>query len=332
MFLSGQKEKFQPTYLESEEYYKQAENSNTLNNINAFSPSEKIPSELGKYLTGYNNEFSNQTNNEYYALNDTQTSQQEFIRESSIYNKKTINGIPLKDYYDNYTKKVLSEGNWFLNKDMPQETRQYQDDSQIQQRMEIYTGLRQERDREQIGVPTRRETNNLFTPAEKITGYGYQYGTSGTSGPGLAITRQKEFEEMKQTIKFKTNEQPFEKIHVGRGLAISSEIPAAGGFQQYTRIVPDNISDYKSNQLPGMVAGGKWLYSNAPTAQQPVVKNRPETFYSICQHIPMPGRSTVTAETIRPDYAVKLKNQNRSVINYGYGVPLNPSLDKFLTT
>jgi hypothetical protein len=326
------KENFEPTYFDSEQYYKQAENDVSLKNINAFSPSEPIPSQLGKYLTGYNNDISNQNNNPYYALNDNQSSQTDFIRENSIYNKKTINGIPLKDYYDNYTKKVLSEGTWFLNKDMPQETRQYQDDSQIQQRMEIYTGLRQERDREQIGVPTKRETKNLFTPAERITGYGYQYGTSGKSGPGLSITRQKEYEEMKQTIKFKTNEQPFEKIQVGRGLAISSEVPAAGGFQQYTRIVPDNISDYKANQLPGMVAGGKWLFSNAPTSQQPVVKNRPDAFYSICQRIPMPERSTVTAEMTRPDYAVTLKNQNRSFINYGYGVPLNPALDKFLTT
>ena len=96
--------------------------------------------------------------------------------------------------------------------------------------------------------------------------------------------------------------------------------------------MPDNVSEYKANQLPGMVAGGKWLFSNAPTSQQPVVKNRPETFYSICQHEPMPGRSTVTAESTRPDYAVTLKNQNRSFINYGYGVPLNNTLDKFLTT
>jgi hypothetical protein len=212
---------------------------------------------------------------------------------------------------------------------MPQDTKQYLEDSVVQQRMEMYTGLRQKRDREELGVPNREETKNLFTPAEKTTGYGYQYGTGG---PGLSITRQKEFEDLKKTIKFKTNEQPFEKIHVGPGISVGTEVPAAGGFQQYTRIMPDNPSDYKSNQLPGMVAGGKWLYANAPTAQQPVVKNRPDAFYSMCQHEPMPARSTITAETTRPDYAVTLKNQNRSFINYGYGVPLQSSLDKFLTT
>jgi hypothetical protein len=136
-------------------------------------------------------------------------------------------------------------------------------------------------------------------------------------------------EELKQDIKFKTNEQPFEKIHVGRGLALGTEVPAAGGFQQFTRVLPSNISDYSSNQLEGRVTGGKWLASNAPTSQQPVLKNRPNGYYSLCQHGPAAGKSIMTAELIRPDYSVVLKNQNRSVINYGFGAPLT-NLDSFL--
>ena len=326
------KEGFEPTYLDSEEYYKQNQDQTSQNKINTFSPSEPPP--LNGFLAGYNNPFSNSNTNEtYYPLNNGQLEQpqQDFIRNNSLYNTKTINGIPLREYYDTYTKKVLSEGNWFLNKDMPQDTNQYLDnDAQVQQRMEIYTGLRQKRDREEMGVPNRKEILNFFTPSERTTGYGYQYG-NGT-GPGLAITRQKEFEDMKQTIKLKTNEQPFEKIHVGPGISLSTEVPAAGGFQQYTRVMPDNISEYKSNQLPGMVSGEKWLFSNAPTSQQPVVKNRTDKFYSICQHGPIPGRAAITAEMTRPDYAVTHKNQNRSFITDGYGVPLNNALYKFLTT
>jgi len=329
--IFGIKEKFEPTYLDSEEYYKQNQNQASLNQVNRFTPTEKVP--LGNFLTGYNNQYANNENTftqPGYPLNDgiLQGSQQDWIRDNSLYNKKEINGIPIKDYYDTYTKQVLEGGTWFLNKDMPQDTKQYLDNSQVQQKMEIYTGLRQKRDRETLGVPNKKETLNLFTPAERTTGYGYQYGGGG---PGLSLTRQKEFEEMKQTVRFKTNEMPFEKIHVGPGISVGTEIPAAGGFQQYTRIMPDNISDYKSNQLPGMVAGGKWAYANAPTSQQPVVKNRPDAFYSMCQHEPMPGRSTITAEMTRPDYAAVLKNQNRSFINYGYGVPLINALDTFLT-
>jgi hypothetical protein len=196
--------------------------------------------------------------------------------------------------------------------------------------MEVFTGLRQQRDRNDLGKPDRTETKNLFTPQERVTGYGYQYGQSGKGGPGYEISRQKEIEELRSTMKFKTNEQPIEKIHVGRGLAIGTEVPAAGGFQQYTRIVPDNISDYKANQLPGMVAGGKWL-NNAPVSQQPVMKNRPNAFYSMCQHGPMPTGGVIKAESTRPDYSVVLKNQNREFINYGFGTPLM-QLNDYLET
>jgi hypothetical protein len=319
---------FTPTYFDSEEYYKQ-ENRDQVN-VNRFSPAEKSATPM---LTGYNNPYSTDLTSNYYPIADNQKlkgTQQEWIKENSLYNTKTINGIPLKDYYDTYTKDVLEKGNWFLNKDMPQDTKQYLDDSPVQQRMEIYTGLRQERDRDTLGKPNRTETLNFFTPQEKTVGYGYQYGTSGGGGPGLAITRQKEIEDYRKTFRFKTNEQPIEKIMVGPGLSVGSEVPAAGGFQQYTRVMPDNISDYSANQLPGMVAGGKWL-NNAPTSQQPVMKNRPNGFYTLCQYGPGPCRSTVTAEATRPDYAVTLKNQNRTVINYGFGAPLT-NLNDYLVT
>ncbi|MEI6289500.1 MAG: hypothetical protein WCP19_03635 [Chloroflexota bacterium] len=332
-FLFGSKEKFTPTYYDSEEYYKQ--NTSQLENtkVNNFNPSEQ-PST--PYLTGYNNPYSTYETGDYYPINNNQKlnqTQQEWVKENSIYDNKLINGIPINDYYDTYTKDVLSKGNWFLNKDMPQDTKQYVVDNNydtgVQQRMEIFTGLRQERDRGDLGKPNRTETLNFFTPQEKTVGYGYQYGNS-SSGPGLALTRQKEIEEMKSTFKFKTNEHPIEQIQVGPGLAISTDIPAAGGFQQYTRIVPDNISDYAANQLPGMVAGGKWM-NNAPTSQQPVMKNRPNGYYTLCQYGPGPMRSTMTAETMRPDYGVVLKNQNRTLINYGFGTPLT-NLDDYLVT
>jgi hypothetical protein len=326
------KESFTPVYLDSENYYKQTQSAREQALINKFSPAEQPNG--GKFQAGYNNPYASGWTENYYPIVPQQTmnsSQQDWVKTNSLYNTKSINGIPLKDYYDKYTNDVLNNGSWFLNKDMPQDTKQYLDDSQVQQRMEMCTGLRQQRDRDDLGVPVRRETNNLFTPEERITGYGYQYGQSGTGGPGLEISRQKQIEKLKSTMKFKTNEQPIEKIHVGRGLAIGSEVPAAGGFQQYTRIVPDNVSDYKANQLPGMVAGGKWGYSNAPTSQQPVMKNRPNGFYSLCQYGPMPYGGVISAEMTRPDYAVVLKNQNREFINYGFGTPIT-QLSDYLAT
>ena len=323
------KENFEETYYDSESYYKQNPSSSESKRVNNFSPSVLQNDPNLKLQRGDMNPTNllnpNQLNG-FELQKDKPMTQPEWIKENSIYINDKINGIPLKDYYEKYTKDTLNNGTWFLNKDMPQETKQYRDDSQIQQRMEQQTGLLQKRDREKLGIPNRVETVNLFTPEEKTTGYGYQYGQGG---PGLSITRAKEIEDMRQDMKFKTNEQPFEKIQVGRGIAVSTEVPAAGGFQQFTRVLPSNISDYSSNQLPGRVAGGKWVYSNAPTSQQPVLKNRPNGYYSLCQRGPATGKSTITAETIRPDMTVLLKNQNRTTINYGFGAPLT-NLESFL--
>jgi len=326
------KEGFEETYFESESYARQHVSKEEAKESNRFSPSESV-NIRNPIVTGYNNKFidENNFNNVGYPLNNEQYSNEtptEWIKKNSLYLNDSINGIPLKDYYEKYTKDTLEKGNWFLNKDMPQETRQYRDDSQIQQKMEIFTGLLQKRDREMLGVPNKVETLNLFTPEERITGYGYQYGQSRI-GPGLSITRAKEIEDLKQEMKFKNNEKPFEQIQVGPGISLGTEVPAAGGFQQFTRVLPSNISDYSANQLPGRVAGGKWVFANAPTSIQPVVKNRPNGYYSLCQRGPATGKSVMTAETNRPDVAVLLKNQNRTTINYGFGAPLT-NLESFL--
>jgi hypothetical protein len=302
--------RFTPTYFDSEQYYRQKDPQPEL--THKFMDSEK-PAYIE---TGSDPMYPIQGSVGYPFSNNTQQINRDFVQSNSLHNQKTINGIPLKDYYDTYTDNVLNKNTWFLNKDLPQETKQYDDNSNVQQRMELFTGLRQERDREILGKPRKTESAGLFKPHERTTGYGYQYGEQG---PGYSLSRQKELEDLKKTIKFKTNEKPMETIQVGRGIALSSEVPASGGFHQYTRILPDNVSDYSSNQLPGTVTGGKWVFSNAPTSQAPVIKNKANRYYSLCQYGPGPGRSTITAEATRPDFAPILKNQNRSFINYGFG-------------
>jgi hypothetical protein len=316
LFNLMKKEGFEETYYDSEVYYKQ----NT---------SKKESDKVNKFMN-YDNDISFKNKISDFRQNYlTDESVPLDIKANSLHSDKEINGIPLKDYYEKYSNDVLSGGRWFLNKDMPQETKQYQNDSQIQQKMEIFTGLQQKRDRETLGVPNKTELQNMFTPEEKTTGYGYQYSTGGGGGPGLSITRAKEIEDFRESVRLKTNEQPFEKIQVGRGLAMDPSVPAAGGFQEFTRILPSNIGDHKANQLPGRVTGGKWVFSNAPTSHQPVLKNRPNGYYSLCQRGPAAGRAVMTAETIRPDVSVLLKNQNRTTINYGFGGPLT-NLESFL--
>jgi len=137
-------------------------------------------------------------------------------------------------------------------------------------------------------------------------------------------------EAMRKDIKFRTSEQPIEKTHVGRGIAMAPGVPAAGGFHEFTRVMPENVSDYKANQLPGTVAGGKWVMSNAPTSTVEVSKNHVNSFYSICRREPMPTKFVTSAETTRPDFSTLLKFQNRQVTNAGFGPTINPTLGSFL--
>lgn len=51
------------------------------------------------------------------------------------------------------------------------------------------------------------------------------------------------------------NLQPIERKNVGPGLGISADVPAAGGFQQYFRILPNNVNDERLIQLPGNTGG-----------------------------------------------------------------------------
>lgn len=51
------------------------------------------------------------------------------------------------------------------------------------------------------------------------------------------------------------NLQPIERKNIGPGLGVDSNVPATGGFQQYFRILPNNVNDERLIQLPGNTGG-----------------------------------------------------------------------------
>jgi cyclophilin family peptidyl-prolyl cis-trans isomerase len=201
LFLNNKKENFEETYFDSEQYYKQNVSPNEAKLVNQYSPSVLTENKELKLVRGDNNTTYSPYDNGMsgYELNNKPlTNQTEWVKENSLYLNDKINGIPLKDYYEKYTKETLANGNWFLNKDMPQETKQYLNDSEIQRKMELQTGLLQKRDREMLGVPNKKEIVNMFTPEEKTTGYGYQYGSGGPGysfGPIENVPETKEGEQ-----------------------------------------------------------------------------------------------------------------------------------------
>jgi hypothetical protein len=117
----------------------------------------------------------------------------------------------------------------------------------------------------------KRELGPMFSPAEQQTGYVFG---SPAFRPNL--------DEYQQTLTVRNFETPVEKIQVGPGIGLDPSVPASGGFQQFTRILPNNVSNYKANQLENRVNAGKWVYSNKPTSQyiHGVSTNRPKTVYT----------------------------------------------------
>ena len=70
------------------------------------------------------------------------------------------------------------------------------------------------------------------------------------------------------------NLNPADKVYVGRGLGLDPNVPAAGGFQQFFRVSPNNINEEKLTTLPGTWGG----------PVNPVVKNGGTTMGEITHH------------------------------------------------
>lgn len=129
-------------------------------------------------------------------------------------------------------------------------------------RLQLYTGTDEM-------YQHKRETGTMFSPAEGLTSW--VYGT-----PSI----RPDLDRYRQDMGKKNNESPVEKIRVGPGIATDYNVPATGGFHQYTRILPNNVNNYKANQLENRINAGKWLASNKPTSQfiHGVSTNRPKTY------------------------------------------------------
>jgi len=133
----------------------------------------------------------------------------------------------------------------------------------------------------------KREVGPMFSPAEQQTGW--VYGT-----PGF----RPDLDQYKQTMRVRNNEAPVQKLRVGPGIATDYNVPALGGFQQYTRILPNNVNDYKANQLEGRITGGKWQFSNKPTSQftEGVSTNRPKEYVTQARRPTMQGKFYTNAQ------------------------------------
>jgi hypothetical protein len=76
------------------------------------------------------------------------------------------------------------------------------------------------------------------------------------------------------------NLAPAEKVLVGRGLGISPDVPAQGGFQQFFRVLPTNTNENRLTQLPGRAGPPAAIVKSAPPVQGDLTQTqRPSKIY-----------------------------------------------------
>jgi hypothetical protein len=170
---------------------------------------------------------------------------------------------------------------------------------------------------------SKREAGPLFSPAEQQTNWVF----------GQPLFREDD-ERFKQVLTYRNDLAPSEAIMVGPGLNLDPTVPAAGGFHDFTRVMPNNVSDYKANQLPGRVNEGRLLTAGLPTAYPGVGGTQNKSAPGVPKYRPprdwsQARRPTMTTKVgfvngeamLRADYQVdnRPKNPQREQISWGYG-------------
>jgi hypothetical protein len=112
------------------------------------------------------------------------------------------------------------------------------------------------------------------------------------------------------------NVTPTDKKYVGRGLGLDPDVPASGGFQQFFRILPNNMNEERLTNLAGTWGG----------PANPIVKNGLTTMGAISHpaklskttsdYKPMQTRGqgqggAITAPETRPDFQKTRRTTNR---------------------
>lgn len=161
-------------------------------------------------------------------------------------------------------------------------------DDVSQRTLELFTGAGTNSKNPGINF-NRTEVGALFKPQENIS---YPHGSPNTND-----TKQTYYQSGGKM----NNVAPVEQIRVGPGICIDPLEPAAGGFQQYARIKPTNVSSYKLTQLPGRMVSGKAV-GLQPGSQACVDKNLPNRVWGYEQHPSMPSGTSLSKPAQRENY------------------------------
>ena len=149
-------------------------------------------------------------------------------------------------------------------------------------------------DKSQTGTYQHKvEAPSLFKPVPQAV------SSSGSAGNPVCLDRQMPVPSMLQN-----NVLPTEQIRVGPGVGLGAEVTAADGFHPQLRIMPQNVNEYRINQLETRVIAGGARNSMRPVDPNQTV-NRPPRVWDINRRPPEQGMAAVTARTHRPEIGLK---------------------------
>ncbi len=137
------------------------------------------------------------------------------------------------------------------------------------------------------------EATGMFHPMPQAI------SSSGSAGNPVCLDRQ-----LPVPSSLQNNVLPTEQIRVGPGVGVGMEVSAADGFHPQLRIMPQNVNEYRINQLEARINVGSSTNSMRPVDPNQTV-NRPPRVYDINRRPPEKGMAAVTARTHRPDLGLK---------------------------
>ena len=118
------------------------------------------------------------------------------------------------------------------------------------------------------------------------------------------------------------NLSPIEKQQVGRGLGLAPDVPAAGGFQQMFRAMPENVGAYRLTTLPGRTGPAGDISGGRGTLASELGHNRPEKTAHLPSRLPpTQGRAqgqggAITGEVGRQHYERSKRSTHRAQTSY----------------
>ena len=144
-----------------------------------------------------------------------------------------------------------------------------------QQRMETFTGAIDSCTSATGTYQNKVESQPRFNPTESR-----QQVTSGGTVGNPVLMENNPNETIWVSGK-KNNVRPLTQIRVGPGLNLPTDVDASGGFQQYFRILPKLVNDYKKTSNKGRVVPGKNTVARPQLPQELHKNSRPKVFYNV---------------------------------------------------